>query len=198
MAIKEESGIRFQFPDSAITIKFDDDAFFRTKFDKLKGAKGVDFLSVSDNALVLLEVKNCAGNEAENNWRIHPNDKKVTTSPTTVDTANRHSLDIEIPQKVAMSLACLSGALSYASDGAQAETLSALSRLIYDGKHLYRENFQVFVILFLEGDFGSHTRNKTMIMRELENSMRKKLKWLNCRVSIVDSHTYRKNFFEIL
>lgn len=34
-------------------------------------------------------------------------------------------------------------------------------------------------------------------MRELQGSIRKKLAWLNCIVSVVDSDTYQKRIFEI-
>lgn len=54
------------------------------------------------------------------------------------------------------------------------------------------------MILFLEGDFGGHTRSKKMIMQELQRSMNSKMRWLNCRVSVVDSSTYDKKIFHIL
>lgn len=56
------------------------------------------------------------------------------------------------------------------------------------------------VILFLEGDFDnprSVTRSKKMIMERLQDSIRTKLSWLNCRVSVVDSATYNKRCFEL-
>ena len=40
--IKEESGLKFQFPKNDIVIKFDDTKFYRDYFNKLPGAKGVD------------------------------------------------------------------------------------------------------------------------------------------------------------
>lgn len=54
------------------------------------------------------------------------------------------------------------------------------------------------VILFLEGEFGCHTRSKKMIMSELERSMNVKLRWLNCRVSVVDSDTYNSEIFKLV
>lgn len=54
------------------------------------------------------------------------------------------------------------------------------------------------MILFLEGDFGGKTRTKKMIMQALQNSMNKKLQWINCRVSVVDSDTYDPRLFQIV
>lgn len=34
-------------------------------------------------------------------------------------------------------------------------------------------------------------------MSEIQKSLKEKLKWLECKVSVVDINTYRKNFFEI-
>ena len=55
-----------------------------------------------------------------------------------------------------------------------------------------------YVILFLEGDFGSKTRTKKMIMKALQDSMNKKLQWINCRVSVVDSDTYNSKIFRVV
>ena len=55
-----------------------------------------------------------------------------------------------------------------------------------------------YVILFLEGDFGTKTRTKKMIMKELQDSMNKKLRWIDCRVSVVDSDTYDPRIFQIV
>jgi hypothetical protein len=52
--------------------------------------------------------------------------------------------------------------------------------------------------LFLEGDFGTRTRTKKMIMKELQDSMNKKLRWIDCRVSVVDSDTYDPRIFRIV
>lgn len=43
--IKEESGLKFQFPGKDTVIKFDDTKFYREYFNKLPEAKGVDFIS---------------------------------------------------------------------------------------------------------------------------------------------------------
>lgn len=53
------------------------------------------------------------------------------------------------------------------------------------------------LILFLEGNFGGHTRTKNMIMKELQDSMNEKLQWIDCRVSVVDSDTYNPEIFQV-
>ena len=40
----EESGIEFDFPDENVTLKFDEDPYYRKYFVKMDGAKGVDFI----------------------------------------------------------------------------------------------------------------------------------------------------------
>ena len=64
-----EGELQFTFPGEK-AIKFDDTEFYRKRFNKLSGAKGVDFICDTDDFLMLLEVKDCLGNEAENGWRI--------------------------------------------------------------------------------------------------------------------------------
>ena len=55
--IKEESGLKFQFPKNDTVIKFDDTKFYRDYFNKLPEAKGVDFISVDKNKIAFIEVK---------------------------------------------------------------------------------------------------------------------------------------------
>lgn len=40
--------------------------------------------------------------------------------------------------------------------------------------------------------------SKKKIMKDLQDSMNKKLKWLNCRASVVDSHTYNQKVFRVI
>ena len=112
MVIKEESGLKFGFPEKSMVIKFDDTLFYRNYFNKFPGSKGVDFVSVSSNMIAFIEVKNCSGDEGNCRWRIAPDNKKRDTVPTEVDIKERDSLDIEMAHKVAMTLAALCGAKS--------------------------------------------------------------------------------------
>ncbi len=197
MVIKEESGLKFAFPDDALVIKFDDEAFYRQDFNKLPEAKGVDFLSVTRDCAVFVEVKNCLGHESDNRWRIAPNDGKVFTANTSYSVADRHSLDIEVSQKVAMTISALMGVLSYGDLRPSLEELKQYAERFVI-KTMLDANKEILVVLFLEGNFESKTRTKRMIMTDLQRSMQNKLKWLNCRVSVVDSETCNPKIFEII
>ena len=176
MVIKEESGLKFGFPEKSIVIKFDDTLFYRDYFNRFPGSKGIDFVSVSPNQIAFIEVKNCRGDEGNCRWRI--------------------ALDIEVTQKVAMTIASIIGAKSF---GDKKDCLSEFDKFI---QFLSSESFsddskKKYVILFLEGDFGSKTRSKKMIMQSLQDSMNRKLRWFNCRVSVVDSDSYDPKVFQI-
>ncbi len=182
----EESGISFIFHSDRV-VKFDDSEFYRRYFNCLPHGKGVDFVCESEGKRALIEVKNCRGHEAENIWRIGAdNAKREVITPAPED--ERESLDIEMSLKAAMTVACLWGALSKEKGCPHAAPLTSLCRPI--GGPLY-------IILFLEGDFSFETRSKKMIMERLQASIRKKLSWLNCSVSVTDSSTYKKKFFTI-
>lgn len=197
MNIKEESRLKFGFPDDSKVIKFDDTIFYRKFFNKLPDSKGVDFITISKDVIALIEVKNCLGDEGNCRWRIVPNNQKRMTSRTTADVEGRNSLDIEIPQKVSMTLAALMGARSFGESKGTAEELKEIIESIFNESN-WNSKRKMYVILFLEGDFGGHTRTKKMIMSELQRSMKVKLKWLNCKVSVVDSSTYNKNIFRLM
>ena len=107
MVIKEESGLKFGFPDGDSVVKFDDTKFYRDYFNKLPEAKGVDFISVAKDKIAFIEVKNCTGDEGNNRWRIVPDNRKHNTTHTSVNVEGRDSLDIEIAQKTAMTIAAL-------------------------------------------------------------------------------------------
>ena len=66
------------------------------------------------------------------------------------------------------------------------------------GDSFSNDSKKKYVILFLEGDFGTKTRTKKMIMQKLQDSINKKLRWINCRVSVVDSDTYDPRMFQIV
>jgi hypothetical protein len=192
----EEGRITFDFPESSKAIKFDDTDYYRKVFNTLPGAKGVDFISIDKYHVAFIEIKNCLGDEGNCRWRIFPNNQKKETSHTTVDVEGRDSLDIEVAEKMAMTLAALSGVLSMSSSKESVEELKTFANRV-DG-YLKDETKKKFVILFLEGNFGGHTRTKKMIMSELQKSLNAKLKWLNCKVSVVDSSTYEPGIFQIV
>lgn len=195
--IKEESGLKFGFSGKSKVIKFDDTPFYRKYFNKFPGSKGVDFISVDKNKIAFIEVKNCIGDEGNCRWRIAPDNQKRETTHTSVNIEGRDSLDIEVVQKVAMSVAALLGAKSFG------DTKESLKELKDFTQFLFNDTFaddskKRYVILFLEGDFGGKTRTKKMIMKALQDSMNRKLQWINCRVSVVDSDTYDSKIFRIM
>ena len=103
--VREESGLKFQFPENETVIKFDDTKFYRDYFNKLPNAKGVDFISVDKYKIAFIEVKNCIGDEGNCRWRIAPNNQKRNKTHTSVNVEGRDSLDIEMAQKTAMTIA---------------------------------------------------------------------------------------------
>ena len=195
--IKEESGLKFLFPQNDTVVKFDDTKFYRDYFNKLPEAKGVDFISVDKDKIAFIEVKNCAGDESNCRWRIAPNNQKKNTTHTVVNVEGRDSLDIEVAQKTAMTVAALTGAKSFGDTKDCLEELKEYIRFLSSDR-FSDDSKKKYVILFLEGDFGSRTRSKKMIMKELQDSMNKKLQWINCRVSVVDSDTYNPKIFRIV
>ena len=195
--IKEESGLKFLFPQNDTVVKFDDTKFYRDYFNKLPEAKGVDFISVDKNKIAFIEVKNCTGDESNCRWRIAPNNQKKNTTHTVVNVEGRDSLDIEVAQKTAMTVAALTGAKSFGDTKDCLEELKEYIQFLSSDR-FSDDSKKKYVILFLEGDFGSRTRSKKMIMKELQDSMNKKLQWINCRVSVVDSDTYNPKIFRIV
>lgn len=194
-----ESGLSFSFLDGVDVIKFDDTKFYREYYNKLCNCKGVDIITDSDKVLQIIEVKNCVGHEIENMWRTSVNNSKRSSAPSGLDVDERDSLDIEVSKKVASTISCLFGAWTKSSQVDVAKELStfwvnACSKKIPTTQKL------IYIILFLEGNFDnpySKTRNKKMIMKRLQDSISEKLSWLNCRVFVVDSATYKRTLFTV-
>lgn len=197
MVIREESGLQFAFSDDSNVVKFDDTPYYRKFFNALPNSKGVDFISVKDDSIAFIEVKNCSGDEGNNRWRIFPNNQKKDTSHTTVDVEGRESLDIEVPKKVAMTFAALVGVKSFGENKPSLDELKEIVANVLGGA-LADDTKKKYVILVLEGNFGGMTRTKKMIMSELQRSMNTKMRWLNCKVSVVDSDTCDKRVFQIV
>ncbi len=162
---------------------------------KKPSSKGVDFISDMDRYFVFTEVKNCTGDENNCNWRVHPNNSKVGFSPTSVDVEDRDSADIETARKVAMTMAALSGANTFGEGKNSSAELEEYIKAL-GSKDFSKGSKRLLVVLFLEGNFGSKTNSKKMIMKRLGDSLNKKLQWLKCRASVVDSNTYDRRIFE--
>ena len=119
------------------------------------------------------------------------------TTHTVVNVEGRDSLDIEVAQKTAMTVAALTGAKSFGDTKDCLEELKEYIQFLSSDR-FSDDSKKKYVILFLEGDFGSRKKTKKMIMKELQDSMNKKLQWINCRVSVVDSDTYNPKIFRIV
>ena len=195
MEIREESRLSFEFPEDTKVIKFDETDFYRSSFNAFSNSKGMDFITVSKDNISFIEVKNCLGDEGNCRWRIFPNNQKKETSRTDLDVEERDSLDIEVPQKLVMTLGALTGARSYQGRKESVQEFEEIQKYLLSDKFNNAEK-KNYVILFLEGDFGGHTRTKKMIMSDLQRSMEGKMRWLNCRVSVVDSDTYNRKVIQ--
>ena len=194
----EESNLLFSFDSGYKAIKFDDTSFYRSSFNQMPGAKGVDIVADSEEMIHFIEIKNCLGHERENQWRTSINNSKIDSAPHNLDVDNRDSLDIEIVKKVTMSISCLYGAWTKAKQSEKALDLETYWRGI-DNNRIQTDKKKIIVTLFLEGNFNSisKTRTKRMIMKRIQDSISKKLSWLNCKVFVVDSDTYNKKYFTV-
>ncbi len=192
----EESNMQFEFPDSRTTVKFDEELFYRNSFNKFPESKGVDFITDGKDLIAFIEVKNCRGYEGDNRWRIAPNNQKRSTTHVSYEVNQRNSLDIEVAQKVAMTLAALCGAHSFGDRKDSLGKLGQMAAALSEDKFSQTMKKKL-TILVLEGDFGTHTRPKTAIMSELQRNIMAKMQWLDCKVSVVDSATYSEKVFKI-
>ena len=193
-----ESGLSFVFGNGTTAYKFDDDLFYRKEFNNLPGSKGVDIIVSSKQCIQMIEIKNCKGNEQDNIWRIKPDNKNVIRLPSDNHNCGRDSLDIEVAQKISMTISCLYGASTMRNTKETADKLRKYWSRI-DTEDISKDKKQLIVTLFLEGDFNGYykTRDKKMIMTALQRSIRHKLSWLNCKVSVVDSDTYNRSYYEV-
>lgn len=177
-----ESRIRFDFKREFL--KFDGEKFCLNYCSALKG---VDFLVVDEKRLVFLEVKNFRGDEEKNLWRTVPDNKYRTNDAE----FGNVSLDHEIVGKVSGSLAALRGAQTFDETA---------SRMISDRFRDWRDRTNDFlkptstttskvrlsVVLLLEGAAEAESNDFATVANRLERSLKKKLKWLNCLVYVVD------------
>ena len=191
-----ESDVTFSFSEITDALKFDDTDFYRNEFNALPGGKGVDIIADSSDLIQLIEVKNCVGHEVENTWRTSINNSKKDSAPHDLDVENRESLDIEVAKKIASTLSCIYGAWSRNRMSTKASEVEFVWKGISSAK-IASGKKKLYVILYLEGDFGTRSRSKKMIMRSIQESIKKKLKWLNANIVVVDKDTYKTRFFTI-
>ena len=186
-----EGKLDIAFTEEYSPVKFDDTSFYRNKFVKVDGAKGVDVIAVRKNQLLFMEIKDCEGDEPNNRWRIVPNNRKRDTTATAVNTENRDSVDIEVAQKVTMSLACLVGAMRQKDTDYIHNEWNGIPERLDLGRIP-----EIHIILFLTGDFSTKRMGEKMILSKLQRSIETKLGWLKCRVLVENMSTQKKKYYE--
>ena len=178
----KEGSLEFDFRNTEFAVKFDETEFYRNYFNKLPGAKGVDFISLYADEMMFIEVKDCIGHESDNRWRISPDNRKVETA-SIVPEKDRESLDIEVTKKVAMTLSCLCGAYTKRQGCQKAQDLEKYSAF-FDGNRISSGKKKIKIVLFLEGNFGSESLPESLIFKRLGDSIAKKMQWLECKVFV--------------
>ena len=189
-----ESGLDFIFDDSYDVVKFDDTDFYRKYFSAMPEGKGVDILGRSDDVIFLIEIKNCTGDEHNNTWRTGVDNSLLNKVKGDQDIDGRESLDIEMAKKTAMTFDCIYG--SWTVSKRVTDELSSFWKDMTSTK-IQNDKKTIMVMLFLEGDFNTRTRTKKAMMSRIQDSIKKKLRWLNCKISVVDTKTYNNRYFEV-
>lgn len=176
-----ESRICFNFKRRFL--KFDGEKFYR---DYCLTLKGVDFLVDDGETLVLVEVKNFRGDERKNVWRATPDNAR---KPQEVRDS-KDSLDIEVAAKVRDAVAALCGAQTFNEECGKDISREFRAFLEHSRKALRPSSpveSRVAVVLLLEGAAPKNeARGFSKIAKRIHDSLRDKLKWLNCRVYVVD------------
>ena len=115
---------------------------------------------------------------------------QIRISPRDLDAESRNSLDIEVAQKVASTITYFYGARTESQHTESGFELSVLWEKLISSQ-IPKDKKQLLVILFLEGNFGENGpkgRTKTMVMKRIQESIKKKLAWLNCRGVMFIAH----------
>lgn len=187
-----ESRLDFTFDETFHVVKFDSTDFYKMFYSSMPNGKGVDFIADSEERLIFMEVKNCAGYESDAVWRTQTDHLVLKRNDKAID----ESFDIEVSKKVLCTIACLFGANSRYRLETSPDELRPFFHSMSSAKYSAGSK-RIEVILFLEGDFGSKSRPKKIIMKRIQEKIAEKLKWLNCTVRVVDSNTYKRRYFEV-
>lgn len=185
-----ESRLNFTFDEKFQVVKFDDTDFYRFSCSSMPNGKAVDFVADSQERMIFMEVKNCTGYEKDTKWRTNTDYTVLKDSERTID----ESFDIEVAKKVLCTMAFLSGVNSRYKLEEETEQLRPFFEAMASSQYSSGRK-RLEVILFLEGEFGSVSRPKKIIMKRIQEKIAEKLKWLNCTVRVVDSNTYKQRHF---
>lgn len=182
-----ESDLHFTFRDGVTAIKYDDEPFYRKLYNAIDGSKGVDIIADGNNDIYIIEIKNCEGTaENQDSWRRHYS-----------GTNNMETFAEEIAQKVSHTCAGLVGAATFGQRNKQAERVLPFAKALQTDRIAALEK-KLIIVLFLEGDFSCKTRSNEMIYRDIQNRIRKRLRWLNCYVTVVSTKTYSDKDFTVI
>ncbi|WP_341301278.1 DUF6661 family protein [Lysinibacillus sp. FSL H8-0500] len=164
-----ESNMNFEFPEDIKVIKLDDTTFYREHFMKLPSSKSIDFLIEDNNNFLLIEVKN---------FKLALKNKDTKNR---FQTGNKDSLSLEVAMKVRDSISCILGA-----------TRTSQENEISSYKNILKHNINLKVILLLIPPPFYTERENIAIKMALQVDLKKKLKWLNAKIHILDDNDFMK------
>lgn len=132
-------------------------------------------------------MKNCIGDESGNRWRIAPNNQKRDTAGADGrDVSTRDSLDIEVAQKTAMTLAGMVGVFSNPMPATKHASCDAFARALCS-QEITNGQRKIVVVLVLDGKFACASHDEHTIRRRLREELEKKIKWLSATVLVTTS-----------
>lgn len=176
--IIRETDLCFEFVDNVEAIKFDDNSYYRNRFNNIRESKAVDILAYGDKVFLFIEIKDFKGYEIQNYRRLKVN----------YINNGEESLDYEVSKKVAMTLSCIFGA---AMSGE--ENISPFFEKLTQKMNSNSKDIRINIILFLEGNFKDSTRT----FKAITDSLKKKLCWLPLDTKIIVENIEMHNKFDV-
>ena len=181
-----ESDMLFSFRDGVAAVKYDDEPFYRKRYNIAEGTKGVDIVADCDTVMYLIEIKNCEGTaENQDAWRRHY-----------TGTKSMETLATDVALKVAHACACLAGISTYGEYNEGAAKLLRYAHALH-APNIASHDKKILVLLYLEGDFSCQSRTNEMIYGDLQKRIARRLKWLNCKVDVVSTRKRSPRDFEV-
>ncbi len=159
-----EKNLEFEFNLENV-IKFDETIFYNKKFDNLPNAKAVDFIGYDKNKIVIIEVKDFSGYEAENKNRLL--------------IRKEDSLHTEVALKVRETLACLLSAGTFEDDNDLKPFIEKIT------KKINSKDIEIKIILFLEGEISKKD------LQSIKKKKKNDLRWLNGHVLVENTQQIR-------
>lgn len=193
--IIQEGNQSFSFEDKTTVCKFDGTDYYKRFSDDLYGGKGVDIIAKNDKKLMFIEIKDFREDQALNSWRWHVADSEKDKAERG---ENKHSLDIEVAQKVVMTIACLYGIWTRTSKIEEIDNIILTFCKSLNSKKVLNDKLTILIILQVEGIKASHTRSEKTIMNELQRSLKKYLNWMKCKIVVQNSNEANENGYYLV